>query len=495
MSMFVLGVTGLSDAETIPSTSINHPNMTSTTTTIQNQIHHTISNLTYSSRYNSSEPEYDFDFDTEKRERDRFFDPWRVPSTKAAAHLIEDIIKQIDSYEVGHGIRARARQKRHSENHELAVSAIVCDMLHYVFSGETDGAAISRSKRFNTVKSRYRPEFIGKTMPDILDAMAADPLSIIRQEIGYEDWSASRHQMTKIYPGEGLIALMDKYDIKPTDVRCRPQRECIVLKSTKNGYWDNSVPIEYPDTNRTHTYRAELQLINEWIAGGRIEYHPAQNESEAQVDLSDRHLRRIFTRRRFDSGGRLFGGCWQNLKRKYRKGLMIEGEPAWEMDYRQIAPRILYSLAGAKPKQSDIYAIPQFAGHPSERNYREGFKKLLNTLLFIEKPISRKPKGTARTLPPDRCVQDLADMLRENHPDISPYFESGIGHHLQFLESEILIDVMIKLMEKGIVALPLHDAVMIPKSRIPEANTIMRSTFSQHTRLPIDLSIKEAGSE
>lgn len=35
MSMFVLGVTGLSDAETIPSTAINHPDMTSTTTTIR----------------------------------------------------------------------------------------------------------------------------------------------------------------------------------------------------------------------------------------------------------------------------------------------------------------------------------------------------------------------------------------------------------------------------------------------------------------------------
>ncbi|MFG5120659.1 hypothetical protein [Methylorubrum sp. POS3] len=495
MSVFVLGVYGLCNTETVPFTSENHQYMTSTTTTMQHQSHHLISSLANSPKFTFSDPDYNNDYDPEKCERDRFFDPWRVPTTKAAANLIEDIIKQIDSYEVQYGMRGRARQKRHSENHELAVSAIACDMLHYIFSGETNGAAISRSKRLNTVKSRYKPEFIGKTLPDILDTMAAGPLSIIRQEIGYEDWSASRHQITKIYPGEGLFVLMDKHNIKPKDIRCRPQRECIVLKSTKNGYWDNSVPIEYPDTDRTHAYRAELQIINEWIAGGRIEYHPAQKENETQVDLSDRYLRRIFTRNRFDSGGRLFGGFWQNLKRRYRKGIMIEGEPAWEMDYRQIAPRILYSIAGAKPKQSDIYAIPQFAGHPSEKNYREGFKKLLNTLLFIEKPISRKPKGTARTLPPGQCVTELADMLRDNHPDISPYFESGIGHHLQFLESEILIDVMIKLMEKGIVALPLHDAVMVPKSRIPEANTIMRNTFFHHTGLNIDLSIKEAGTE
>jgi len=494
MSVSVLGVPCLSDVETFPFIQIKHHNMTSTTT-LQDHHQHIVLTQHHASLCVSSELEYDFNFNPEKQKSDRFFNPWRVPSSKASSLLAEDVINQISSYELEHGIRGRARQRRHSVNHDLAVTSIVCDMLHYVFSGETDGVAISRSNRINTAKSRYRPEFIGKTLPDILDVLASGQLSIIRQEIGYESWDSSRHQMTKIYPGEGLVALMDRFNIKPSEIRCKPQRECIVLKSTKNGYWDDSVPVEYQDTDTIHVYRNQVHMINEWIGSGEITYHPIEGRTGLRVDLSDRYLRRIFTRERFDSGGRLFGGFWQNLEKRCRKGLMIDGEPAWEIDYRQVAPRILYSIAGVKPEQNDLYAMPQFAGHSCERNYREGFKRLLNALLFVDGSIKKKPKGTARTLPPKISVHELVDMLRDNHPDISSYFGTGIGHHLQFLESQILIDVIMRLMDRGIVALPLHDAILIPKSRVSEAIAIMRITFLSHTGLHIDLSIKEAGCE
>ena len=264
MSVSVLGVIRLSDVEAFPFIQTKYNNMTSTTTLLDHHQHIALTQP-HASLCISSEPECDFNFNPEKRESDRFFNPWRVPSSKAACLLAEDVINQISSYEVEHGIRARARQKRHSENHDLAVTSIVCDMLHYVFSGETDGIAISRSNRINTAKSRYRPEFIGKTLPDILDVFASDPLSIIRQEVGYEDWNSNRNQMTKIYPGEGLIALMNRFNIEPTEIRCKPQRECIVLKSTKHRYWDESVSIEYADTEQLPRPLRELDFSDSFM--------------------------------------------------------------------------------------------------------------------------------------------------------------------------------------------------------------------------------------
>lgn len=483
MSMFVLGVKRPCDVKAIPFTTTNHPTMTPITTTIRNQARHTIST-------HHPELQHDpFDPISEPQQRDRFFDPWRVPSTKPAALLVTSVIQQIASYEIAQGIRERRRSIRQSENHDLAVTSIVCDLLHYALSGHTGGIAIPRSHRFTTTKSRYRPAFIGKTLPDILDIMAADELSFIRQEVGYEAWTSDRHQLTKIYPGERLLRLMDKYDIRSEHIRFKPPRECIVLKSAKEGFWDNSQPIEYVDTNQTHVFRSEIQLINDWIGGAKIEYLPHHPEGDIKVDTADRHLRRIFTYERFDSGGRLFGGFWQGMKKVDRKGIIIEGEPACELDYKQIAPRILYGVAGAKPPDGDLYDIPQFRNDPLKSTYRDGFKTLLNTLLFIDKPIKSKPKNTSHLLPSSYSVQDLADMLRSHHHAIAPYFERGIGHYLQFLESQILIDVLMRLRDRGIVALPIHDAILIPASRVIESGDVMKTTFYDHTGVSISLSL------
>lgn len=483
MSMFVLGVIGLCDAETIPPTSINHQSMTSITTTIQNQTHPSI-------QANHSETQYDpFDPTSEPKQRDRFFDPWRVPSTKPAALLVSSVIESIASYEIKHGIRERRRSIKQSENHDLAVTSIVCDLIHYILTGQTGGIAISRSHRFTTTRSRYRPGYIGKTLPNILDIMASDDLSIIQQEVGHEAWDSDHHQLTKIYPGERLLALMGDHDIKPEHIRYKPPRECIVLKSAKEGYWDNSQPIEYNDTNQTHTFRSEIQLINDWIGGAKIEYLPHDPEGDPKVDTADRHLRRIFTYEKFDSGGRLFGGFWQGMKKEDRKGIVIEGEPACELDYKQIAPRILYGIAGAKPPDGDLYDITQFRNDPLKSTYRDGFKTLLNTLLFIDKPIKSKPKNTSHLLPSVHSAQELADMLRSYHQPIAPYFETGIGHHLQFLESQILIDVLMRLRDRGIVALPIHDAILIPASRVREAGDIMETSFYDYTGVSITLSL------
>ncbi|WP_162560621.1 hypothetical protein [Methylobacterium durans] len=194
-------------------------------------------------------------------------------------------------------------------------------------------------------------------------------------------------------------------------------------------------------------------------------------------------MRRIFTRQRFTSGGRLFGGFWQSLKKEHRYGLIIEGEPASELDYGQIAPRLLYGLVGKTPPDGDLYAIPELANEPDRKECRKGLKKLLNAILFMEKTIESKPKGTARQLPRRYSAPELVQMLRDKHPEISTYFETGIGHHLQYLESQVLVEVLIKLRRKGVIALPLHDAILVPRSRRHEAEEVMANVFRRQSGL------------
>jgi hypothetical protein len=51
-------------------------------------------------------------------------------------------------------------------------------------------------------------------------------------------------------------------------------------------------------------------------------------------------------------------------------------------------------------------------------------------------------------------------------------FCTGIGFKLMFIESECLIDVLLALIDRSIVALPVHDAVIVPVSAVESAKAI-----------------------
>ena len=57
----------------------------------------------------------------------------------------------------------------------------------------------------------------------------------------------------------------------------------------------------------------------------------------------------------------------------------------------------------------------------------------------------------------------------------------GLGHRCQFLESEILVSVLLRLGEAGITALRIHDAVLVPQSAVEIARATMLDVFKQKT--------------
>lgn len=418
-----------------------------------------------------------------QKDRDRFFEPWRVTVSLKMNQLLNGIEYALTTHEILTKPRKRARKGDTQVNFSEAVSALVCDLTHCVLTGHTDGVVLTRSRSYLTAKSRYKPSFIGKTLPDILDLMADPKLNFIGQEIGTREAGAKKGNLTKIWPGPTLEQLIVEHDIHLEDIRYRPPTECIILKSTKESYWDQTQAINYDDTPVTHSMRVEVQLINDWLGRANISFNHSLAQVDHPVDIHNRCLRRIFTRQSFTSGGRLFGGFWQGLKKEHRYGLIIEGEPASELDYGQIAPRLLYGLAGKTPPDGDLYAISELANEPDPEECRNGLKKLLNAILFMEKIIKSKPKGTAKQLPKRYSAPELVQMLRDKHPEIARYFETGIGHHLQYLESQVLVEVLTKLRRKGVVALPLHDAILVPRSRRYEAEEIMSDVFRKQSGL------------
>jgi hypothetical protein len=404
----------------------------------------------------------------------RFFDPWRIPVSPRARAVVEDVLNQVRRFEAHRLPRARKRKAKDQVIFEATVTAIVCDLIHAELR-QAGKIAISRSNRVLGRKSRYRPPALGKTLPTILDMLSAPEMDFVEQHIGFGRRFGS-NQMTLAQAGSRLVTRVREYGISELDLGRSSGEEIIILKELNPGERAGSRYAEYEETADTSRMRTELELINDWLAAADIEVDGPGMAT--WVNTSQRRLRRVFTRGSFETGGRLFGGFWQEMKKKDRQEyLIIEESSTVELDFGQMGPRLLYGLCGAVPPEGDAYTFPEY---PAPLPFRAGFKKLFNALLFTEKPLARKPKETSRLLP-NAPISDLVDVIRRHHQPIAHTFETGVGHRLQKLESDILIRVLLALREMGIVGLPIHDAIIVGEERADAVERMMMVEFEKAT--------------
>ena len=95
-------------------------------------------------------------------------------------------------------------------------------------------------------------------------------------------------------------------------------------------------------------------------------------------------------------------------------------------------------------------------------------------MLFRSSPMVRLPKGAPGKLPANATAKSVCAAIRAAHPALEPVLESGLGLRLFFLESQILVAAMLRLIRAGgPVALPLHDGLICPKSAVGVARRAM----------------------
>ena len=285
--------------------------------------------------------------------------------------------------------------------------------------------------------------------------------------------TASRQ--STIRAGARLVTVIDDYELMPDDFTLDKSQEVIILKDTKEDRWDKGQWIQYDDTEETIRYRDELCRINQTLEDADIDYLRAGQRSSGAIDTSNRCLRRYFNNHSFQQGGRLFGGFWQHLSKSQRREINIDGMPTVTLDYGQMVPRILYGLAGHEPTFDDAYTIPGLEGH------REGVKKVFNSMLHRDEPLTQKMKGCAALLPKEMTIHDITDRIMEFHKPVAHVFHAGKGLYLSFIESKILIMVLTKLVDLGITALPIHDAIMVKEDEQATATEVMLQVFREVT--------------
>jgi hypothetical protein len=420
-------------------------------------------------------------------QRDRPFKPERRARGDAAKHLVGTIVARLVAFETQRGLRVRARRSVDQETFCATVEAVVCDALHRHFTKPRGWIAVPISKRVLARKDRYRSVVMGKQLPDVLTRLASGYLKVLRLKKG------KRGRLTTFRATRALIDAAEAAGVMLADVVRQTPREIILLRGPKPRP-DKKGPLrKYEDTEQTLRYREQLTTINEALMRADLSVVGLPS-----VDASDRLLTRTFNDDCFKRGGRLNGAFWIGLDPERRlRAVRIDSEPVAELDFGQCGTRIAYGLAGVRLPEGDLYAVPRFDALPEsatpEREpflyfERDGVKRVTNAMIYAGKPLRRFPKHTRKHFRHE-SIDVVTGKIAARHHGIAHFFYSGVGLRTMWIESEVLIDVLTRSMQAGIVALPVHDAVLVKRAALEAVRSIMLTSFKRITGVEASVSI------
>lgn len=406
-----------------------------------------------------------------QQERDGWFTGFRTARTPRLKLLVSEVVNEILAYETENDIRRRKRKAVDLEIFERQVEALICDAALCHVERPGCYVSITLSHRKLSRRDRYRSQVLSDTIPNLLKLLGPQHMHLLDVVLGHSnpiDRSQSKQTTFRVSPA--LLSRLIPLELTPAHFGIHPDQESIVLKDFKKGPLDKGTYLQYCDTPQTIAYRSDLKTINDWIDAADIDLAVEGSSTR----LRERRVRRVFNNGGFDLGGRLFGGWWQEMSKKDRLNILIDGIPIVTLDFAQMGPRILYGMAGAS-FDCDAYAVPGFESH------RAGIKKLFAAMTYTATPLKKFPKGTADLFRGAGSVQHVTESIQAHHSAIFGSFYAGAGLAAMHRESEIMVAMLLKLQECRIVALPIHDALIVAEDRVEEVRAVMLSTFHAHT--------------
>lgn len=407
----------------------------------------------------------------------RRFNPARIPRGPQLGELIERVTEAVAAVEQ----RKRKRRARDQQFFDEALVALVSDLAHLALYMPSGQLLVDLSHRKLAKAARPAP-FMTEKFADLVRLLAAAEL--VDMELGYRGEFGS--QKTALRPSPRLRRMIEAAEVSWEDFgeRLDLLKPPLVLRGKKRPVVMSggrvvmrAPPLALPATTEVDGLRARMNQINAWISGASLEWDG--DPAEDGVDLSNRHLQRIFNDGRFDAGGRLYGGFWQPLSAADRLAhLRIAGQPVASVDFCQSGVRQAYALVGRTPPQGDLYRVPGL------ETYRVEVKQIINALLAQSKPATRFPQGTRGRMPRSWRFEKVRDAIQRAHAPIRELFGTGVGLRFMYQESEVLIRVLLTLMDHGVVALPIHDCVLIPTSAADFAVGVMEQCYLEGVGVP-----------
>lgn len=408
-----------------------------------------------------------------------WFDPLLRAKSAELGYAIQRLCETLLLHEAASGARKRARKEADRENFGFAVEALACNLI--LLSAIESGSpklAVPRSHGFlwrgnGSVNPVYGQHFLSA-----IDLLLS--LGLIEEERRGYRLSARLRVPSLIQPSETLTQHLPLTPPDWQSVQQIDDRALIILKEGKDAD-GRAATIAFRETAKTKQLAGQMRRINEFLRGANIEVIGQDTGlslgKDGQVIAPYRRsVRRIFNNANWQHGGRLAGGFWMGMERAERfKRIRIDGERIADVDYRQLFPRLAYVRAGKPQPEGDIYDV---AGDGSGR---DGWKKLMNAMLFSDGPLRNWPEETLQHFSSGMKLREAIQMLAAHHAPIANLFGTGLGFQLMRIESDMLIGVITHLASVGVTALPLHDAVLVAESKAHVAADAMQAAFSMWT--------------
>jgi hypothetical protein len=177
--------------------------------------------------------------------------------------------------------------------------------------------------------------------------------------------------------------------------------------------------------------------------------------------LNSEALHRVYSRSSFSCNGRAYGPLHQNLPKHMRPFIRINDRPTIEPDFSAYHILMLYHYEGID-YQGDLYVAP------GGKEMREVFKTV--GLVGINAVSPKSAYGAIRKeleergipLPQmERPLVSLVQMFSAAHKPIEKHLFSDAGIWLQNLDSRIMNAILMRLMERDILGLSVHDSVIV----------------------------------
>ena len=271
--------------------------------------------------------------------------------------------------------------------------------------------------------------------------------------------------------------------------------ESIILRDKIDG---KKQQIDYLDTPGVIEMRDNLLLINKCLNAHYPDIRIRDDEwfllqerimadpKKQPIDLSRRTLVRIFSEGRFDRGGRFYRGWWQNVPPEQRPFITIAGKKTCEYDFCQLNPHMVYFLRDKELGSEDAY------GRVFDCNHRDLVKEAFNAMMQSSTPLLKEPEGIDLS-EVDFDWPFLRQAIMDAHKPIQDMFFKGHGNYLQYVDSVMAEEVMLRFAKSDYApVLPLHDSFIMQHAfgESDELEEDMRRAFYGHFKKDIKIDDK-----
>ena len=356
--------------------------------------------------------------------------------------------------------------------------------------------SVSRDKSKYSKKGKYRYRKVSVTFIKVMDILHERGFIYRATHRYYED--TDTYRTGRIWATDKLVDLFKGVKLNIYSIDQSYKEQTVILKKRvkileEDGDQGKKKPryrwkkTDYRDNRRTVKWRKGLDEYNNLLKETHIDIgdldkpyierkSKARSHSKLQrvpVNQHNKFCYRVFNGN-FKTGGRVYGGWWQQVGKQYRQKILINGKPTVEVDFSGWHIALLYLKKGIEfdwSRDNDPYDV-----HLPKINQHTYKRWLLKTMMLVSinagdedsaiQAIQKtptpediiRPEGLVLT---NKLLSEILDKLKEKHSPIAEYFCTGMGIKLQNVDGEITMNLIAEYTKLKIPLLAIHDSYVI----------------------------------